>query len=421
MTSIKIVLRQKKGKDNTFPLAIRITKDRKTSFIHVGHDIKQSEWDADNQRVKKSHPNSTRLNNYLLAKLAEANDKALTLETATDHVTARTVKQKIKPTGGGTFFAQAKIYLDDLYKAGNYNVYNADKPRIKRFRAFLDNSDIAFADITVTLLKRFILYLKTCHTLSSQEKTKTGKPAKSKKPMADRTITNHLIVIRTIINDAIEAKIHDSKNYPFGKDGISINLTGGLKIGLTSDEVKTLESLDLSDSPKEDHARNVWLVSFYFAGVRAGDTLLLMRCDFQNGRLYYSMNKNSKADSLKVSEKVINIIERYQAMNNAHGLLFPELSGLDDLNNKYEVQRITSYADKNLNKHLRRVAEKAGIDKKLTMHIARHTFGNIAGDKIPVPMLQKLYRHSDIATTIRYQQNFIHKATDEALEAVTNF
>jgi hypothetical protein len=55
------------------------------------------------------------------------------------------------------------------------------------------------------------------------------------------------------------------------------------------------------------------------------------------------------------------------------------------------------------------------------MHIARHSFGNIAGDTIHPPMLQKLYRHSDLKTTLNYQANFIHKEADEALENVINF
>jgi hypothetical protein len=55
------------------------------------------------------------------------------------------------------------------------------------------------------------------------------------------------------------------------------------------------------------------------------------------------------------------------------------------------------------------------------MHIARHTFGNISGDKIPIQMLQKLYRHSDIKTTMGYQANFIHKDADDALDAVISF
>ncbi len=76
---------------------------------------------------------------------------------------------------------------------------------------------------------------------------------------------------------------------------------------------------------------------------------------------------------------------------------------------------ITSRIDKFLRKD---VAPAAKIDKKLTMHIARHTFGNISGDKIPIQMLQKLYRHSSITTTISYRSNFIYKDADDALDAV---
>ncbi len=67
------------------------------------------------------------------------------------------------------------------------------------------------------------------------------------------------------------------------------------------------------------------------------------------------------------------------------------------------------------------VAPEAKIEKKMTMHIARHTFGNISGDKIPIQMLQKLYRQSSITTTIGYPQNFIHKDADDALDSVLAF
>ena len=67
------------------------------------------------------------------------------------------------------------------------------------------------------------------------------------------------------------------------------------------------------------------------------------------------------------------------------------------------------------------IAKKNGIQKKVTMHIARHSFGNIAGDAIHPLMLQKLYRHSDLKTTINYQANFIHKEADDALDSVINF
>jgi hypothetical protein len=42
----------------------------------------------------------------------------------------------------------------------------------------------------------------------------------------------------------------------------------------------------------------------------------------------------------------------------------------------------------------------------------------LSGDKISIQMLQKLYRHSSITTTIGYQSSFIHKDADDALGAV---
>lgn len=68
-----------------------------------------------------------------------------------------------------------------------------------------------------------------------------------------------------------------------------------------------------------------------------------------------------------------------------------------------DITRKMNTTVKQLNKYLKRVANIAGIDKKVTMHIARQTFGNISGDLIPIQMLQKLYRHTSITTTVNYQ------------------
>lgn len=55
------------------------------------------------------------------------------------------------------------------------------------------------------------------------------------------------------------------------------------------------------------------------------------------------------------------------------------------------------------------------------MHISIHSSGNIAGDTGHPLMLQKLYRHSDLKTTLNYQANFIHNDADDALDSVVNF
>jgi site-specific recombinase XerD len=133
------------------------------------------------------------------------------------------------------------------------------------------------------------------------------------------------------------------------------------------------------------------------------------------------MGKNSKLLSLKIPDKAKDILNYYSKdKKDNNDFVFPEMKTVN-LKEAKDVYNKIKTSTKHLNSHLKKIAERAGIDKKLTMHIARHSFGNISGDKIPIQMLQKLYRHSSITTTILYQSNFMHKETDDALDRVINF
>lgn len=399
-SSVRAILRKKKNKDGSYPLAIRVTLERKTTYLHLGFNVHEADWDAVNQQVRKNYPGAKRVNNLILQKRAEASASVATVQTSPKTATIANVRKQIKPQAGPTFFSQSTAFIDIMRKSGKYNRVKTDESRIKNFKTFLKDQDIAFADITIPLLNRFRAYLKGTRSCS------------------ERTIINHLLLIRTIYNQAIKGGLIDDKAYPFGKDKIAIKFPETVKIGLTSEEIKQLEELDLSEDAYLHHARNLWLFSFYFAGVRVSDVLRMKWSDLQNDRLYYAMGKNLKAGSLKVPDKAMRIIEQYKSKEQKSDLIFPELKVLDNLSETYHVQRKISYAVKRLNTALKEIAKRAEITKPMTMHISRHTFGNISGEKIPVQMLQKLYRHSNITTTIGYQANFINKTADDALEAV---
>ncbi|MFT3932177.1 MAG: site-specific integrase [Chitinophagaceae bacterium] len=300
MSSIKIVLRQKPAADGTLPLCLRITKDRKSSFVSLGYYLKESEWDKGSQRVKKSHPNSVRLNNFLIKKLSEANDSALEVETKKTHVSAKAVRNKIKPNTAATFFPQAQNFLDNLKDAGKYNQYTSDKPRIQHFKEFLKGEDVAFSDLTVGLLERFVVYLKSSY-----------KPKRGKAKISERTIANHLVTIRSVFAHARKGGVVTKAQSPFGEGGIKIKFPDTNKVGLSIEDVTRLENADLPD-PKHHHARNLWLFSFYFAGMRVSDVMRLRWSDFQNYRLHYSMGKNNKGGSLKIPDKAVNILKYYE-------------------------------------------------------------------------------------------------------------
>lgn len=399
MASIKVVIRKRQNAQGQHPIIIRISKNRKSSILSIGQSVEEKHWDADRQRVKKSHPNSVRLNNFILKKLTEANDKLLELEGEKRAISAQNVTKQIKPNNSiTTFFELARVYLDQLESQKQLNRLSGDKPRIRHFKDFLKGRDITFPEITEVLLRQFQGYLR------------------SEIGNSERSVANTLIVLRTIFNLAIREGIVDRKYYPFGRGGVVIRFPQSVKIGLSTEEVLMLENAEL-DRKQHIHARNVWLLSFYFAGMRISDTFKLQWSDFRDGRLYYKMGKNRKVLSLKVPEKAKRILEYYEPKKRfENDFVFPELKKADS--SVHDIRRKIRTGNKKINNYLKQIADEIGLDKPLTMHIARHSFGNISGDRIPVQVLQRLYRHSDITTTINYQGNFTHREVDDALEKV---
>lgn len=401
-SNTKIVLKKKANKEGEFPLAIRITKNRRSNYHYVGHYINDKFWDIKNCRVKNSHPNALKLNNLLLSELSIANQTLIDLQSQKKDLSANQIKNEIySSNANANFFTLAEVYLDEMKHNNKLARLSSDKPRVKHVLEFSKSKQLTFQEIDESFLKKFILYLR-------------------KRPMSERSIVNTLIVVRTIYNRAIKSNIVDSKLYPFGAKKIRIKFPETEKIGLTKDEVKSIELLKNLE-PKEIHARNVWLFSFYFAGIRAADILQIRWSDIYDDRLHYRMNKNSKLLSLKIPDKVLPILDYYKLEKlNENDFVFPEIKKAD-LKDAKDVYAKSRTATKKFNKYLVEVAKKAKITKKLTMHIARHSFGHISEDKIPIKMLQKLYRHSSVTTTILYQSNFIHKDADEALDSVINF
>jgi len=398
MVTTKLILRPSyRKKDNTVPIAIRITKDRKSRFIFTGQYILEKDWNSNLCKVRSSHPNSARLNNFLLKKLSEAND--ISLEKDSDSV--REIKNRIAKKRNNDFFEVAENYIAQLKKRNQFTQYKTEKGRIACFQSFIGKNSLSFEDITVPVLKKFQGYL--LHT----------------KQNAPRTVTNYMILFRTLFNIALNDSLLDRHHYPFGKGKITIKFPETTKVGLNVEEVKLLEQAqDLTEA--QQHALNVWLISFYFAGIRTSDVLQLKWSDFRDERLYYRMNKNEKLVSLKVPQKAKTILELYRKKYPHNKLVFPELNNVS-LNSPERMSIRIRSVNRNFNKHLKKIANQLDITKSLSMHIARHTFGNISGSAIPIQMLQKLYRHSSITTTINYQQNFIHEETDEALDSVINF
>ncbi|MEO6685541.1 MAG: site-specific integrase, partial [Dyadobacter sp.] len=368
MATIKAVIKPDKKKDGTFPIVIRITKDRKTNYEPIGYSATPEQWDSAQGLVRKNYPNSARLNNLIKKRVAELSGKAIELETEKQEVSANFIKKSNKKAPMPMFFVQAELYLKSLKDAGKYNQYTADKPRVKHFKEYLKR-DIAFSEIEVSTLEGFKSYVKVTLKLS------------------ERSAMNHLSMVRSVFSNARKDNLIKPETSPFGKGKMIIKFPESGKIGLNAEEIKKLETVDLTGRP--NHCRNIWLFSYYFAGMRISDVLRLRWKDFQDGRLIYVMGKNDKVGTLKVPEKATKILEQYiNAKESNNDFVFPELKGVDT-NDQFIFERTIAFKTSAIDKCLKKdVAPIAKISKTLTMHIARHSFATEAGDKVNIQMLQ---------------------------------
>lgn len=407
----KLIFDSKILKNGKSPIGVRLIKDRKIKYFFIGHSIYKEDWDEESESVRPTVKNHRRLNFLLDQQFMIAERHLMDMEGYQHEFTIEQVSKKIKLNNKAVPFTEfATKYLDGVMKEGRINVAQADKSRLRNIVAFNKGQPLYFHEVNVAFLNNFITYLRS-------------KPiaGKNKKKMSEKTINNHLLMIRTIFNRAIREEVVKRDLYPFGgKDKIQVRQVETHKVGLDQEELKALEKVKLAEDSEHWHARNAFLLSFNFAGVRISDLLQLTWSEIQGGRLHYQMGKTNANVSIPVPVKAKEILAFYKTDKQTPGsYVLPYLQDVDP-EDPTDLQRKINSAISKINKKLKKVAKLAGIDKNLSTHISRHTFGNLAGDKIPIPMLQKLYRHKSMLTTAVYQGNFIHKDTDEALLKVVN-
>ena len=317
MPTVTPIKRNRANKDGKHPLQLRITKNKKSLRVNLGKSVFAKEWDDKKKAPTSAHPNKKRLSNYISDQIVKANNIIFDFEAKGDDYTLEMIKTKlIGEKNFETFFSMADEYFDTILKAGKFNRYSGERAAINHLRRFVKKKDIEFEDVTVLLLKRFRAYLR------------------GELKVSERSAINYLITIRTVYNLGIKEGLVDKVHYPFGRGKISLKRPESQRIGWDENEVKLLQEFE-TNNHFYNHAKSVWLFSFYFAGMRAADVLTLRWKDFKNNRLYYTMGKNLKSDSLRIPEKAQIILDQYRSQDSKQNdLVFPDLLNVEDFNDK---------------------------------------------------------------------------------------
>jgi site-specific recombinase XerD len=400
MASTKIILKLDKiDQTGHAPLYLRVIKDRKTKFISLGIKLKENEWDAEKQRVKKIHKNSTRLNASIANKIAETEGHIADLERTVKHFSANTLKDTIQGKNIPNFFEYATNLFNNRKGSVSFNTYKNYSNGLNKFERWVGHRNLCFDQIDLTMINNYIAYM------SNILKNKNG------------TIIVSLSALVYSFETAMDEEKIPYGMTPFNK--VKIKKDPSTRQFLKKEQLKQLEQLELKGN--EEFARDVFLFSAYAGGLRFSDVIEL-KCsnfDYTERRISKVISKTSREHQFKIGATAFEILKKYMKSEaNPDDFIFPFGITNQDLyfsDGRYRRNFIENKL-KIVNKCLRTIEKKLNLTFQLTFHVSRHSFATMAlNNGMRIEHVSKLLDHTDIKTTQIYAK-IINKELDKAVD-----
>jgi len=291
-----------------------------------------------------------------------------------------------------------------------FSMVSATNFLIKKLRRYTNDKDILFRDLTHSFILNFHSFLKATDF-------------RAQRRLSETTVCNVFKTFKLLYKHAVFAKYIITNNDPF--EGIVLKKSQTKKIPLTRDEVQRINDLNLQKDDSLWHVRNYFMFSMYMTGMRISDVMNIKWQNIKGERLVYSMIKTECECSLPIHEKAKEILDLYRNdMKKETDFIFPILDTYENRRKKIKSDEIEQYKYAKsktavINVQLKTLAKKAGITKRLSCHISRHTFANLASQiNGNVYHISQLLGHSSISITQNYLNELNHQPKDMLLTRV---
>ena len=429
MATFRFELNGRPTKNKTYVVYLRVTVGGKRKLIKTMVEIaRPSDFNAKckgENWIRGGVRDAKVLNAQLADILAKAKETYKELDKEGEVTTVALAKEMNTEVVSPSFLAFARERAQMIYDNGgwrNWRKYCGLINKLDAFRKKRRMADITVADMTVELLTRFDNFL---HKWENEREPGTL--------LHPNTIEVQFNILRTLVHRAIEVGIMEASKDPF----LVFKYKGvkTVKEKLDDSEMERIINLELEEGSLIWHCKNYFLFSYYCAGIRAADLIQLRWGNVTtSGRLHYQMGKNHKERDLLLVEQAIEILRHYQREDaKASDYIFPLLSNdaeyagyvtqadKDRMRPELRHKMYQDISSKNalINKYLKKIAEKAEIEKPLSMHISRHSFAHIAQESgAESSAIKNILGHSNLATTERYMGSFDTTKTDETLRNV---
>lgn len=400
MATISVILKQNKANEQgELPLYIRIIHHRNTKFISLGIRILPQQWDEKNHRVKKSYPNSARVNALISKKLAEAEGIVVDMERKGGSVSANKLKDAVKGKKSISFMGYMEEYISDLLAKGQIGTLIKVKASYSKLKVYRKGKDLSFEDFDLQFLKNYDRYLR------DELKNKIN------------TIHSNLKIFRKLFYQAIREELIEPGMNPFTK--FKLATEKGERAYLTEDELQAMENLELQEGTRTRIYRDMYILASYAGGIRISDVLLLKWANFDGSHINMVTQKTKEQLQIKLPSKALEILKSYASETpnpDSNNFIFPIIDPGTDLTNPVEKAQAISRKSALTNKGLKQISKMAGIEKDISFHTSRHTWATRALRKgMRIEYVSKLMAHQNIKTTQIYTK-IVNSELDIAMD-----
>jgi integrase/recombinase XerD len=411
-TVTPVLWRHKANARGHHPLWLRFGDGSRTLYASLGVYLHPRFWNENAARVRKTYELHEEVNQLIEARLADAERARLRLLTAREVVTAEGLKEAVFGRGhSGCLLDYARAFLDAVERQGNVQRARKERAVLAKLEEFA-GSPLPFRRLTPAFLDRWTSWLL------AEKKNKAS------------TVAAGITVLRLHFNRAVRHGIVSAADSPF-PNYKPPRIQKPERTKLTAEQVAAIERLDLGPGGPTGSGvakvRDWFMFSLYAQGMRFSDVLQLRRRnvgrDEQEGgavyRVRYRMGKTGKPSAVLLVPQALALIEPYLQREGApDAYLFDALDRYDTSTPAGLLQALSSrnaYA----NKVLRQIAERAGVDVPVSMHVARHTFADLARKGgWSVYDISKGLGHGGLAVTTGYLAGFDAEALDERMRGL---
>ncbi len=403
---MRLELTPRPNKEGLFRIYIRVTENRNHKRIDTGLAVKEMQFKKDalyGTWIRK-HPDAPLFNEMLDEKLREVKNIYNKTQTKGEFINKEIIANSFKKRI--TIMDFFSFWDEKVNQMLNYNQskgYNSTKNR--HLIPFFEDKGFTTVDFRQI----------TPSTLTDFENVLT------KKGLDSDSIYTQMKRVRAMFNKAIAEGLIEANVYPFRAYKMP-KVTENRKERLTEEEVKRFSEVDLIQGTLIFNVQQSWMLSFYCAGIRAEDLLTLQVKNITNGRLMYQMNKTGAMKSIKITPQIKKILDVFTNSNSVKDdYIFPflpkEVNKLEQ--NGMEFKKMISAKTALLNKYLKEIGKIANIEKKITNHIARHSFANVARKKTnDVHAIKSALGHSSVKITEMYLDSFDEEALDSMMNTI---